>query len=98
MNGQIKKYIYIIGTICIVFLVGKVFLNILPYLVLFGLVTYVVMKIVGFVKAKKEKKDSNKFDLKNSDENVDNYKDSTDDYISGEVIDVDYEEVDKDKH
>ena len=26
-----------------------------------------------------------------------NYKDSTDDYISGEVIDVDYEEVDKNK-
>lgn len=98
MNGQIKKYIYIIGTICIVFLVGKVFLNILPYLILFGLVTYVVTKIVGFIKVKKEKKDSNKFDLKNSDENVDNYKDSTDDYISGEVIDVDYEEVDKDKH
>ena len=98
MNGQIKKYIYIIGTICIVFLVGKVFLNILPYLILFGLVTYVVTKIVGFIKVKKEKKDSNKFDLKNSDENVDNYKDSTDDYISGEVIDVDYEEVDKNKH
>lgn len=98
MNGQIKKYIYIIGTICIVFLVGKVFLNILPYLILFGLVTYVVTKIVGFIKVKKEKKDSNKFDLKNRDDNVDNYKDSTDDYISGEVIDVDYEEVDKDKH
>ena len=98
MNGQIKKYIYIIGTICIVFLVGKVFLNILPYLILFGLVTYVVTKIVGFIKIKKEKKDSNKFDLNNRDENVDNYKDSTDDYINGEVIDVDYEEVDKNKH
>ena len=97
MNGQIKKYIYIIGTICIVFLVGKVFLNILPYLILFGLVTYVVTKIVGFIKIKKEKKDSNKFDLNNRDENVDNYKDSTDDYINGEVIDVDYEEVDKNK-
>jgi len=97
MNGQIKKYIYIIGTICIVFLVGKVFLNILPYLILFGLITYVVMKIIGFIKVKKEKKDSNKFDLKNTADNVDNYKDSTDDYISGEVIDVDYEEVDKNK-
>ncbi|BCZ45259.1 hypothetical protein psyc5s11_13260 [Clostridium gelidum] len=97
MNGQIKKYIYIIGTICIVFLVGKVFLNILPYFILFGLVTYVVMKIIGFIKVKKEKKDSNKFDLKNTADNVDNYKDSTDDYISGEVIDVDYEEVDKNK-
>lgn len=95
MNGQIKKYIYIIGTICIVFLLGKVFINILPYLVLFGLVTYVVMKIMGFIKVKKEKKDSNKFDLKNKDDNVDSYKDSTDDYVSGEVIDVDYEEVDK---
>lgn len=97
MNRQIKKYIYIIGTIFIVFLVGKVFLNILPYLVLFGLVTYVVMKIAGFIKVKREKKDSNKFDLKNRDDNVDNYKDSMDDYISGEVIDVDYEEVDKNK-
>lgn len=97
MNGQIKKYIYIIGTICIVFILGKVFLNILPYLVLFGMVTYVVMKIVGFVKGKKEQKDSNKFDFNNKDDNVDDYKDSIDDYTSGEVIDVDYEEVDKNK-
>ena len=98
MNGQIKKYIYIIGTICIVFLLGSIFVRIFPYLILLGLVTYGVMKIVGFVKGKKQQKDSNKGDFNNKNHNdIDSYKDSTDEYTSGEVIDVDYEEIDKDK-
>lgn len=95
MNGQIKKYIYSIGTICIIFLVGSIFIRILPWLLLIGLVSYGIMKIVGFVRGKKEQKDQNKFDFNNKNDNVDSYKTSTDDYTSGEVIDVDYEEVDK---
>ena len=98
MNGQIKKYVYIIGTIYIVFLLGSIFVRILPYLILFGVITYGVMKIIGFAKVKKQQKDSNKVDFNNSDDNyTDSYKDSNDEYTSGEVIDVDYEEVDKNK-
>ena len=94
MNGQIKKYIYIIGTIGIVFLLGSIFVRILPYLILLGLVTYGVMKIVGFAKEKKQQKDSNRVDFNNKNHSD---IDSTDEYTSGEVIDVDYEEIDKDK-
>jgi len=98
MNGQIKKYIYMIGTICIIFLLGSIFVRILPYLILLGLVAYGVMKIVGFAKEKKQQKDSNRVDFNNKNHSdIDSYKDSTDEYTSGEVIDVDYEEIDKDK-
>ena len=92
MNGQIKKYVYIIGTIYIVFLLGSIFVRILPYLILLGLVTYGVMKIVGFAKGKKQQKDSNRVDFNNKNHSD---IDSTDEYTSGEVIDVDYEEIDK---
>jgi len=94
MNGQIKKYIYMIGTICIIFLLGSIFVRILPYLILLGLVAYGVMKIVGFAKEKKQQKDSNRVDFNNKNHSD---IDSTDEYTSGEVIDVDYEEIDKDK-
>ena len=92
MNGDIKRYIYIIGTVCIVFLVGAVVLHILPWLLLAGFITYVVMKIVGAVRKKKEKKDKNNFDINSSYDNKDIYQMSTDDY-NGEIIDVEYEDV-----
>ena len=97
MNGQIKKYIYIIITICIVFFVGVLFIKMLPWLLLVGFVTYGVMKIVGFAKGKKQPKNPNNFDFNKKDDNVDSYKMSTDDYTNGEVIDVEYEDVDNKK-
>ena len=93
MNEQIKKYIYIIGTICIVFLVGSIFIRILPWLILIGAIAYIIIKIMGFIKVKKEQKNSN--DIKNNYRNQDINKESTDDYTNGEVIDVEYEDVDK---
>lgn len=95
MNGEIKKYIYIIGVIFIVFLSGSIIVRILPYFLLFAVVAYGVMKIVGFVRGRKEQKTQNKFDFNNSDNNVDSYKASSNEYTNGEIIDVDYEEVDK---
>jgi len=92
MNGDIKRYIYIIGTVCIVFLVGAVVLHVLPWLLLAGFITYVVMKIVGAVRKKKEKKDKNNFDINSSYDNKYIYQMSTDDY-NGEIIDVEYEDV-----
>lgn len=92
MNGDIKRYIYIIGTICIVFLVGTVVLHILPWLLLAGFIAYVVMKIVGVVRKKKEKKDKDSFDISSSYDNKDIYQMQTDDY-NGEIIDVEYEDV-----
>ena len=92
MNEQIKKYIYIIGTICIVFLVGSIFIRILPWLILIGVISYIIMKITGFIKVKKEQKNSN--DIKNNYKNQDINKESTDDYTNGEIIDVEYEDID----
>ena len=72
MNGEIKKYIYIIGTICVVFFVESIFLHILPWLLLAGFIAYIITKIVKFIKGKSEEKDSNKFD--NNKDNEYNYK------------------------
>lgn len=93
MNGDIKRYIYVIGTICIVFLVGTLVLHILPWLLLAGFIAYVVMKIVGAIRKKKEKKDKDSFDINNSYDNKDIYQMSTDDDYNGEIIDVEYEDV-----
>ena len=95
MNGNIKNYIYIIGALCMVFLLGKIFLYIFPWILVIGLITYMIMKIIGFVKMKKQQKNQSNFHFNNRSNNVYTDKASTDDYTNGEIIDVDYEEVDK---
>lgn len=97
MNGNIKRYVYIIGTICMVFFIGTIVLNILPWLLLAGFITYMVVKVVGFFKRKKEEKNKYNSDMSNSYDNKDTYQMATDDYTSGEVIDVEYEDVDNKK-
>jgi uncharacterized membrane protein len=92
MNGDLKKYIYIIGTVCIVFFAVSIFFRILPWLLLIGLIVYVITKIVRFIKGNNEKKDSSKFT--NGNDNTDAYNISSDEYTNGEVIDVEYEDVD----
>ncbi len=95
MNGNIKKYIYIIGTICIVFIVGRIFLRIFPWLLLAGIIAYIVIKIMGFIKGKKKQNNPN--DINNKYDNVEEYEASTDDYTNGEIIDVEYEDIDNKK-
>ena len=92
MNGELKRYIYIIGTVCLVFFAVVIFFKILPWILLIGIVVYIITKIVRFIKGKREKKDSNKFTA--STNNKDTYDISSDDYTNGEVIDVEYEDVD----
>ncbi len=93
MNREFKRYMYIIGTICIIFLVGSLILHILPWLLIAGVVVYIVMKIVGFFKEKKRKTNLNSYYSKDKDKEV--YSTSVDDYTTGEIIDVEYEDVDK---
>lgn len=95
MNGDIKRYIYIIAGIVVMFFAVSVFLHILPWLLLAGVIGYVITKVVGFIKAKTEEKHSNKFD--NGKDDAYNYNVQSDDYTNGEVIDVDYEDVDDKK-
>lgn len=95
MNRDLKKYIYIIGTICVVFFVGVLFIKILPYLLIAGLIGYAITKIVRFIKGKNGEKNSSKFDT--SKDNGHNYNIPNDEYTNGEVIDVEYEDIDDKK-
>ncbi|NRT73580.1 hypothetical protein [Clostridium beijerinckii] len=95
MNREFKRYMYIIGTICIIFLVGSLILHILPWLLIAGVIIYIVMKIVGFFREKKRKKNLNNYYNNESDRDKEVYSTPVDDYTTGEIIDVEYEDVDK---
>ncbi len=92
MNGEFKRYIYILGGLCIAFVVISIFLHVLPYLLVAGVVGYAITKVVQFIKSKSKKKLSNNFE----DSKVEkyDYNTSSNDYTNGEIIDVEYEEVD----
>ena len=75
-----------------VFFAVLIFFKILPWILLIGIVVYIITKIVRFIKGKREKKDSNKFTASTNNKDTNNI--SNDDYTNGEVIDVEYEDVD----
>ena len=60
-----------------------------------GFIAYIVIKIVRFIKGKSEEKDSSKFNT--SKDNEDNYNIPSDEYTNGEIIDVEYEDIDNKK-
>lgn len=97
MNGQIKKYIYIIGTICVLVLAGAIFIKILPWLILAGIIGYGIMKITSFIKSKKENDTISNSEFKDEYSNEETFQNGSENYTNGDIIDVDYEEVDKDK-
>jgi predicted membrane protein len=94
MNRELKKYIYIIATICVVFFVISIVFKVLPWLLLGGFISYIIIKIMKFIKIKSGEKDLT--EVNTSKDNENNYNTSSDDYINGEVIDVEYEDVDVD--
>ena len=57
MNRELKKYIYIIGTVCVVFFAVSIIFKVLPWLLLGGVIAYIIIKIVRFIKGKSEEKD-----------------------------------------
>lgn len=94
MNGKFKGLIYGAGAICIVVLAVKLFVHVLPWLLIIGLAAYVLTKVTTLIKNAKAKKNSQNFtDNGNYESKIDSY--SEDDDYNGDVIDVDYEEVDK---
>ena len=97
MNGQIKKYIYIIGTICVLVLAGVIFIKILPWLILAGIIGYGIIKITNFIKGKKENDTIRNSEVNNQYNNEDSFENGSESYTNGDIIDVDYEEIDKDK-
>ena len=97
MNGQIKKYIYMIVTICVVVLAGILFIKILPWLILAGVIAYGIIKIRGLFKGRKENDTLNNSEIRSEHNNEDSFENGSESYTNGDIIDVDYEEVDKDK-
>ena len=99
MNESIKRYLYIIMIIGIVVVVGSIFIKLLPFLIIAGIISYIVITVKGKIKQRnsdninRNHQDSRNFDDSRSFDDV--YNSSSDDYTTGEIIDVDYEDVDK---
>ncbi|MGN0144782.1 MAG: hypothetical protein ACI398_07345 [Clostridium sp.] len=90
-----NKYIYILGTVAILFVVGALFIKLLPILIAAGLIIYAVSALKGKIKSSTKEADINNRDNNNKDTYVEDLYNS-ENYTNGEVIDVDYyEEVDK---
>lgn len=93
MSENLKRFIYTLGTIFIVVLIATLFIKILPWLLLIGIIAYIIIKVKGMIMIKKSKNSNHETSVNDNPVNQNIYSDSTD--YNGEIIDVDYEEVDK---
>ena len=96
MNSTFKTIMYLVLGFMIVSLIATVFFAILPYMVLLGVILFVVFKIKGYFISKKIKDSSNSYTKTyNSntkwEDKVDMKENIDDDVV--DVIDVDYKEV-----
>ena len=96
-DGCINKYIYIIGTVFVLFVVGTLFINLLPFLIVAGLVIYAITAFKGRRISKKDNEMRKEYRSSNDrNNNVSDVYNSSDNYTDGEIIDVyDYEDVEK---
>ena len=94
MNRDFKRLIYIVVGVGILIVVAKLFLKLLPWLVLAGGIVYVASRIKNSLEEKKLK--SNDYNESEYRENVNDniFETDPESYTNGQVIDVDYEEVD----
>ncbi|MGG7076851.1 hypothetical protein [Clostridium sardiniense] len=109
MNRNFKIAMYLIITIVIIGLVASAFIMILPYVIIAAVVLWGIFKIRGYFNKKKYKKDnenysetytyrsSNDETSKYESDEASQYESNDDDFDTSKAIDVDYEEVDKDK-
>lgn len=101
MNRNFKLAMYFIITIVIIGLVASAFIMILPYVILAVVVVWGIFKIRGYFNKNKYKKDnenySETYTYKSSNDEASKYESNDDDFDTSKAIDVDYEEVDKDK-
>lgn len=93
MNGNIKKYIYMAGAIFIAVVALTILFKLLKWIILAGIIIYIITKVVGFIKQRNDGKEL-------SDNNVSEgnteyiYEEETENYSNGQIIDVEYEDVD----
>lgn len=96
MNSTFKTIMYLVLGFMIVSLIATAFFAILPYMLLLGVILFVVFKIKGYFISKKIKTSSNSYTntyTSNTkwEDKVDMKENIDDDVV--DVIDVDYKEV-----
>ena len=92
-----NKYIYIIGTVFVLSVVATLFIKLLPFLIVAGIVIYGITALKGKSIAKKQGEMKKEYKSNNHrNNNVSDVYNSSDNYTDGEIIDVyDYEDVEK---
>lgn len=90
-----NKYIYLLGTVIILFVAATLFIKLLPILIAAGVIIYAVSAVKKKIKASKKDANINNRNSSNNDTYVEDLHNSQN-YTNGEVIDVDYyEDVEK---
>lgn len=89
MNNNTLKTIGITSIIIVILMfILKLFIKALPYVIIVGVVLWIVLNIIGFINNRKSKKNKNSSDYTNDIDSE--YSDD-----DPEVIDVDYKDVDE---
>lgn len=91
-KSTLKTVMYIALGILIFSVVVNLFFTIFPYLLIGGVVIYLVTKIVGYFSSKK-KSNENSYSTKYTSNDYEPYVDDSTDISN--AIDVDFEDVDK---
>lgn len=93
--NSIKSLIYTVIGIVIFIAVARFFIILLPFLIITGLVVYIVSKVIKAINNRGNDSQSNTYKSYENNEDRRAYTDEIDDNYTGEVVDVDFEEVDK---
>ena len=94
MSDKIKSWLFIVSTILIIGIVGVLAFKILLFLLPILLVIYIIFKIKGYIDRKSEKNRTINYTYEYKTSYINESMENVDDSV-GEVIDVDYEDVDK---
>ncbi|WWU65850.1 hypothetical protein QJR26_05655 [Clostridium baratii] len=99
MNRNLKFALYFIITILVIGVVAGLFIRLLPYLLAAILVMWIIFKIRGYFTKNKKSDYNREYEETYTYESHDNNTTSSDDddFDTSKAIDVDYEEIDKDK-
>lgn len=93
--NNFKSLIYTVVGIVIFIAIAKFFIILLPFLVVAGLVIYLVSKINKVINKSGNNSQNNTYEAYKYDDNKNNYTGEVDDSYTGKVVDVDFEEVNK---
>lgn len=95
MNSSFKSIIFTLIGLAIFFVISWLFISIVPYLLLGGLIIYIIVKVKKNFNNKNKNKNNSSSDY-NRNENVYNNSNVQADYYdrNEKVIDVDYKEMD----